>query len=254
MKRIVLVTGGFDPIHSGHIAYFDKAKRLGDFLLVGINSDNWLARKKGSAFMQISERKKIIKNLKMVDDVILFDDEDDSAKDAIRKTREIYSTDKIIFANGGDRSINNIPEMDIEDNNLEFIFGVGGSNKINSSTTILQDWKASKTNRHWGYYRILHKDGEEVKVKELAVLPGKKLSMQRHLDRAEHWFIVEGTASLYTVNKLSELELIGVFKKHEILTVQKNQWHMLSNETDNYLKIIEIQYGSKCIEEDIERM
>ena len=126
MKQIVLVTGGFDPIHSGHIAYFQEARKISDLLIVGINSDSWLARKKGSAFMQTSERKNIIENLKMVDEVILFDDEDDSAKDAIRMVRRIYPIDKIIFANGGDRTEKNIPEMDVEDENLDFVFGIGG--------------------------------------------------------------------------------------------------------------------------------
>ena len=77
MKRIVLVTGGFDPIHSGHIEYFNSAKRFGDELIVGLNSDEWLTRKKGKAFMPFKERKAIIESLKMVDKVIDFDDSDD---------------------------------------------------------------------------------------------------------------------------------------------------------------------------------
>ena len=254
MKQIVLVTGGFDPIHSGHIAYFQEARKIGDLLIVGINSDSWLARKKGSAFMQTSERKNIIENLKMVDEVILFDDEDDSAKDAIRMVRRIYPIDKIIFANGGDRTEKNIPEMDVEDENLDFVFGIGGQHKINSSSIILQDWKASKTNRQWGYYRVLHTEREEVKVKELTVAPRKKLSMQRHKYRAEHWFIVDGKATVYTFNNSPVYKLIGEFKKHEILNLPRTQWHMLTNETDQPLKIIEIQYGDRCTEEDIERM
>ena len=254
MKQIVLVTGGFDPIHSGHIAYFQEARKIGDLLIVGINSDSWLARKKGSAFMQTSERKNIIENLKMVDEVILFDDEDDSAKDAIRTVRRIYPIDKIIFANGGDRTEKNIPEMDVEDENLDFVFGIGGQHKINSSSIILQDWKASKTNRQWGYYRVLHTEREEVEVKELTVAPRKKLSMQRHKYRAEHWFIVDGKATVYTFNNSPVYNLIGEFKKHEILNLPITQWHMLANETDQPLKIIEIQYGERCTEEDIERM
>ena len=66
MNTIVLVTGGFDPIHSGHIAYFKAARKLGDKLIVGVNSDAWLNRKKGRAFMPFSERSDIIHNLKMV--------------------------------------------------------------------------------------------------------------------------------------------------------------------------------------------
>ena len=136
----------------------------------------------------------------MVDDIILCDDEDDSARDAIRMVRKIYPIEKIIFANGGDRTEKNIPEMDIEDENLNFIFGIGSQHKINSSSIILQDWKASKTNRQWGFYQMLHTKRDEVKVKEFTVAPRKKLLMQRHKDRSEHWFIVEGKASAYTFN------------------------------------------------------
>ena len=76
MKTIVLVTGGFDPIHSGHIAYFNEAKKLGNELWVGVNSDEWLVRKKGRPFMPFVERANIIKNLKMVDLVLSFDDDE----------------------------------------------------------------------------------------------------------------------------------------------------------------------------------
>ena len=88
---IVIVTGGFDPLHSGHIVYFEDAKKLGDKLIVGINSDEWLVNKKGKSFMPLSERSEIIKNLTVVDEIITFDDQDNSASDAIRKVLEITS-------------------------------------------------------------------------------------------------------------------------------------------------------------------
>jgi D-beta-D-heptose 7-phosphate kinase/D-beta-D-heptose 1-phosphate adenosyltransferase len=251
--KIVLVTGGFDPIHSGHIAYFKSARSLGDMLIVGLNSDEWLERKKGRAFMPWNERLCIVNNLQMVDEVFTFDDEDGSAKSFIRQVRAHYPDAHLIFANGGDRTANNIPEMDIVDSNLTFEFGVGGEDKKNSSSWILTEWKAPKTQRQWGYYRILHEDGKEVKVKELTVDPGKTLSMQRHQERAEHWFVVEGTANVYTLNKSSDCELIDRYTKHQTLHIPKTQWHMLANETDEPLRIVEIQYGINCIEEDIER-
>jgi D-beta-D-heptose 7-phosphate kinase/D-beta-D-heptose 1-phosphate adenosyltransferase len=253
MRTIVLVTGGFDPIHSGHIEYFKAAKKLGDLLVVGVNSDVWLTRKKGSPFMPWEERATIVSSLHDVDRVINFDDKDNSAKDAIRKAREIYPNDKIIFANGGDRTKENIPEMDIVDSNLEFLFGVGGENKMNSSSWILQEWKAPKTDRVWGYYRVLHEQGKEVKLKELTVDPGKCLSMQRHKDRGEHWFVAEGTATVYSLNRSTDVELKGTYDKFESLHISKTEWHQLCNEADDPLKIIEIQYGDNCIEDDIER-
>ena len=95
--KIVLVTGGFDPLHSGHIEYFNAAKELGDKLIVGINSDEWLARKKGQPFMPWKERAAIVANLQVIDRVINFDDSDNSAKDAIRKARSIFPNHEIML-------------------------------------------------------------------------------------------------------------------------------------------------------------
>ena len=254
MKTIVLVTGGFDPLHSGHIAYFRAAKQLGDTLVVGVNSDAWLIRKKGRAFMPWDERMAIVKNIKDVDFVLEFNDDDGSAKSAIKLARQTWPDHKIVFANGGDRTDANIPEMEFEDTNLEFAFGVGGFNKANSSSWILEEWKTPKTGRAWGYYRVLHEQGQEVKVKELTVLPKTCLSMQRHQDRAEHWFVSEGTATVYTVDQSTDMDLLGEFTRFQHIHINRHQWHKLCNETDQPLKVVEIQYGDQCIEEDIERL
>lgn len=141
MKRIVLVTGGFDPIHSGHIDYFNEAKELGDELWVGINSDEWLVRKKGKPFLPIGERAYIIRHLVMVNKVISFDDSDNSASQAIHKAMNI-GAGHIIFANGGDRTDKNSPEMEMYSNHpkVEFAFGVGGTDKKNSSSWILKNF------------------------------------------------------------------------------------------------------------------
>ena len=255
MERIVLVTGGFDPLHSGHIDLFNEAKKLGEKLVVGVNSDEWLTRKKGRPFMPFEERLKIVQNLKMVDDTMSFDDNDDSASGAIFKLQCTSAHNKkIIFANGGDRTEENIPEMKMygDSHLVEFVFGVGGDSKQNSSSWILQEWKQPKTERQWGYYRVLHEYGPNVKVKELTVEPGKKLSMQRHKHRAEHWFVSEGVASVYGLDVGSDITL-EKYGKHKSLHILKEQWHMLANETDEPLKVVEIQYGENCVEEDIER-
>ena len=138
MEKIVLATGGFDPLHSGHLAYFREARKLGDKLMVGINSDSWLERKKGKNFLPISERYEIVSSLKFVDNCILFNDEDDTAIEAIKNIKLLFPYSQIIFANGGDRTGENIPEMIFED--VIFTFGVGGNNKKNSSSRILQKW------------------------------------------------------------------------------------------------------------------
>ena len=253
MKTIVLVTGGFDPLHSGHIAYFRAAKQLGNLLVVGVNSDAWLIRKKGRAFMPWDERMTIVKNIKDVDSVLEFNDDDGSAKQAIKLARQTWPDHKIVFANGGDRTDANIPEMEFQDANLEFEFGVGGFNKANSSSWILEEWKAPKTERQWGYYRVLHEDSPHVKLKELTVDPGKKLSMQRHQFRNEHWFVTEGTAIVNTLDDDGNVKMRNFVVQNMQIYISRNEWHQLVNEKDTPLKVIEIQFGEKCVEEDIER-
>jgi cytidyltransferase-like protein len=250
MKTIVLITGGFDPLHAGHISYINAAKKLGDTLVVGVNSDDWLRRKKGREFMPSSERTNIIQNLKAVDHCILFNDTENHAIEAIRNVKLMYPGDHIIFANGGDRTAENIPEMSEPD--VEFIFGVGGEDKKNSSSWILEEWKAPKTLRQWGYYRVLH-EVPGMKVKELTVNPGKSLSMQKHHLRAEYWIVSEGSAIVNSETISGYKMPSKVLQKHEEYKVPVGEWHQLTNPFDNPVKIVEIQYGEQCIEEDIER-
>jgi len=242
---IILITGGFDPLHSGHIDYINAAAKLGR-VIAGVNSDEWLARKKGKSLLTLEERLSIIGSLKNVTMAIPFDDSDGTAKDAIRITKNFFPSNKIIFANGGDRNARNIPEMDYPHGGVEFIFGIGGESKKNSSSRILSEWKAPKTLRPWGYYRTLHTEGHEVKVKELIVDPGRSLSMQRHAKRNEYWFISEGEATVYNGEK--EITV----SKHKNFHISQGEWHQLSNKTHKPLKIIEIQFGQLCDENDIE--
>ena len=137
--KIVVASGGFDPIHEGHIYYLNKARELGDKLIVAVNSDDWLIRKKGIMFMLWKERAPIVAALRCVDSVIAMDDRDGSARDAIKQAKTLYPDCNIIFANGGDRTSNNIPEMDQSD--VEFIFGVGGDWKANSSSDVLRRYQ-----------------------------------------------------------------------------------------------------------------
>ncbi len=248
--KIVLVTGGFDPIHSGHIAYFKAAKSLGDILVVGVNSDQWLVRKKGAAFMPFQERMNIVKNIQGVDHVVEFNDDDGSANLAIKLVKQTWAGHDIIFANGGDRTKENIPEMIHTD--IEFAFGVGGENKMNSSSWILQEWKAPKTERPWGYYRILH-EVPGIKVKELTVNPGCRLSMQRHSLRSEYWIVSEGQAVVNRATPLNFELPPAVLNQHDQLHVVKQEWHQLTNPNTEPLRVVEIQYGENCVEEDIER-
>ena len=249
---VVLVTGGFDPVHSGHIEYFKDAAGRGYKLVVGLNSDEWLARKKGQPFMPFTERKAVIENLRMVDHVIAFDDTDNTACDAIQQL--LMGPDQyIIFANGGDRTNTSTPEYERFKNNprVHFVWGVGGQDKKNSSSWILENWKNSKTLRPWGWYRVLD-DKPGYKVKELVIQPGQSLSDQRHMLRNEHWYVLSGRCKI-------ALEALGVDKTYELfplsrtLDIDQYMWHRAYNDTNEPCHILEVQYGSKCIEDDIER-
>ena len=138
--KVSLVTGGFDPIHSGHISYFKRAKDLSNYLIVGLNGDPWLKRKKGQYFQSWTERADIIRHLNMVDAVISWEDADDSACGAIKKCLDIAQT--VVFCNGGDREKTNTPEVDKygENPRVQFKFGIGGSDKMNSSSWILHGY------------------------------------------------------------------------------------------------------------------
>ena len=189
--KIVVVSGGFDPIHSGHISYFNAARKLGDMLIVALNSDKWLENKKGSCFMPFLERQAVLESMTAIDSVIGFeDDEIGSCSNALIKIKDLYPSDEIIFANGGDRDSNNIPEMSIP--GINFIFSVGGDDKKNSSSWILKNWKYHSESRLWGSFSNLFV-GDNTKVKELVVESGKGTSFQKHFKRNEIWLISKGS-------------------------------------------------------------
>jgi len=252
MNKVVLVTGGFDPLHRGHVNYINSARQLGDMLIVGINSDSWLTRKKGRPFIPSTDRIPIIKNLKAVDHCFLFNDNDDSAIEAVNNAKMMYPNSMIIVANGGDRTAGNIPELKQfkDDPAVEFRFGVGGNEKENSSSWILEEWKAPKTERDWGYYRVLH-DVTTTKVKELTVMPGESLSMQRHFCRQELWHIAQGQCRVEFEDESTTWykELLT----HDEYVVPLERWHKITNPYKRPCHIIEIQFGTDCDEADIER-
>ena len=250
--KIIIVSGGFDPIHSGHIAYFKSARSLGDKLVVALNSDQWLINKKGKFFMPFDERKAIIENFADVDKVISFEDDDlGSATNALIKVKEMYPEDDIAFANGGDRNKANIPEMSVE--GIEFIFSVGGDDKKNSSSWILKKWQYYHEDRIWGSFYNLF-EGEGVKVKELIVDPGKGMSFQKHFKRHEIWLLSQGSCVVNYSKDSPENRENVTLNKFDKYIVPLGEWHQITNPFDETCRIIEIQYGEEVVEDDIERI
>jgi len=254
--KVVLVTGGFDPLHSGHIEYFKAARELGDHLVVGLNSDAWLTRKKGRPFMPMQERTTIVKELECVDEVIAFDDSDNTACLAIGQVLSTKASSwKLIFANGGDRTNTTTPEYETWGSHpdVTFAFGVGGENKANSSSWILDEWKTQKTERDWGYWRVLdHKPEQGYKVKELVIYPGKSLSDQRHFKRSEQWTILEGVCKMETEYD-NRQDVVHLDPKSRPYDIGVRVWHKASNPGTENTHILEVQRGKECVEEDIER-
>ncbi len=141
MPDIILISGGFDPIHSGHIKLINEAKKYGDVVVL-LNSDKWLRNKKGKEFLPFIERKIIMQNIKGVIDVIDFDDNDNSCIDGLKKAKQKYYNKVIKFANGGDRNDKTTPETTFcEENDIVALWGIGGNDKANSSSWILKKWK-----------------------------------------------------------------------------------------------------------------
>lgn len=250
--KLVVVSGGFDPIHSGHIAYFKSAKSHGDKLIVALNSDSWLEKKKGKFFMPFNERKAIVESIKFVDKVVSFDDDSKgSCINVLEEIKNLYPDDEIYFANGGDRDKKNIPEMSVS--GINFLFSVGGNDKKNSSSWILNKWQYYFEERQWGSFFNLF-ETKNIKVKELIVEPGKSMSFQRHFKRNEIWLVSEGSCIVSYTDAQSKKEVKQIqLDKFDHYLVPIMQWHQISNPFSSTVHLIEIQYGEDCIESDIER-
>ena len=142
-RIISIVSGGFDPIHPGHIMMMKDCLKFSNYLIVGVNSNKWLINKKGNYFMDIQHRLYVVSSLNVVNETMEFEDDDKgSANNLLIKIRNKYSNDKIIFANGGDRSDSSkILEFETaKQYNIDLKFGIGGSHKESSSSDLLERW------------------------------------------------------------------------------------------------------------------
>lgn len=133
---VVAVSGGFDPIHPGHVRMFKEAKALGDFLVVILNNDNWLQAKKKYSFMSADERKEVIESIRFVDKVVITKHPKHPTDMSV--VQELKSLKPDIFANGGDRKADNIPEYELcKKIGIKMVFNVGEGGKIQSSSLLV---------------------------------------------------------------------------------------------------------------------
>ncbi len=217
MKRIA-ISGGFDPLHPGHIAMIEEAKKYGEVHVI-LNSDEWLVRKKGFFFQPWKDRKKILEPY--TPHVHEVDDSDGTVCEALRKTKPDY------FGNGGDRVKENTPELALcEELNIESIFELGGDKYASSSALNAKQRVLTR----WGWYDVIL-DMHKLKVKMLHITAGKTVSLQRHRDRSEFFFMPNGE---------TRINLPGV-------------WHTLQAPDDSDVDVLEVQVGASA-EEDIERI
>ena len=176
---IILATGGFDPIHEGHIALFQEAAMLkmseDDKLIIGVNSNEWLIRKKSYAALSEKTRLATVSNMKGVDDALIMKDSDDSAISTIRKLLDEYPDHIVIFVNGGDRSNSEIPEAKEEwHGRVLFMDGIGGTEKLNSSSKIIE--KPRRNGKDvFDKYIDLMKNAEEIEKNHRTYWSNKKI-------------------------------------------------------------------------------
>jgi D-beta-D-heptose 7-phosphate kinase/D-beta-D-heptose 1-phosphate adenosyltransferase len=195
--RWVAVSGGFDPIHIGHVRMFQAARKLGDKLVVIINNDNWLRTKKGFAFMPEKERFELIRALPFVDKVVLTDHKKDDPDRSV--CRALEKLKPAMFANGGDRAPGKdpVPEVALcKKLGIKMTYGVGRGGKVQSSSWMIRDVSRNflRSVRPWGEFYGWDQ-GNKWKLKTIYIEPGKRLSLQYHHHRSELWTLVEGDAT-----------------------------------------------------------
>jgi len=240
-KDCVVVSGGFDPIHIGHLRMIQEASKLSSNLIVIVNSDNFLLEKKGYAFMPVEERIEILKGFSEVYRAVESIDDDKT----VCKTLAWLAQEENIkcFANGGDRKNEvDIPESGVcKKHGITMEFNVGGG-KIQSSSSLV----SGEVDKPWGSYKTFEK-GEGYLLKRMTVLPDEILSLQSHKHRSEYWFVAEGSATVECDGEIKTVE------KYESFYIPLGSKHRLSNLSKNILKVIEVQIGDILSEEDIIR-
>ena len=253
LDPIVVVSGGFDPAHEGHLALFIDAAKYGRVHVL-LNSDEWLARKKGSALLPWSTRRELLINLQAVHRVMPVEDQDDTVCQGLISLRKDYPHTKILFANGGDRKEGNTPEVAVcTSQKIDVLWNIGGEKK-NSSSSLLSKYEHKHGIRHavtrtWGQFEIVAQ-GKGWLTKILTVWPRENISFQKHLHREERWLVLEGEGEFFS----AEAGRWPV-KPSDQIHIPVNSTHWIANTGhDKDLVILETWLGDKLEESDIERI
>lgn len=248
----VAVSGGFDPLHIGHVRMLKQARKLGDKLVVILNNDNWLKNKKGFVFMAENERKEVIEMFPFVDKVVLTEHKISDPDRSVVRSLEKLMPD--VFANGGDRKPDGdpVPEEDFANQKgIKLVYNIGYGGKVQSSSWMLSRARRDSVRgvRPWGEYYEWD-SGEKWYVKTLYVGAGKRLSLQYHHKRAERWVLVEGDAYAMIGEGKSQ-------KKHQLkigvpFVVDQGTVHRLGSKKGGI--VAEVAIGSSFDEADIIRL
>jgi len=250
VARWVAVSGGFDPIHIGHIRMFQAARKLGDRLVVILNNDHWLRAKKGFVFMPQKERAELLRAFPEVDKVVITDHKKGDSDTSVNRT--LVKLRPAVFANGGDRrNPKDVLEAAIcKRYGIKMAFKVGKGGKVQSSSWMIGAARkpASRTVRPWGEYYGWD-SGRGWNLKTIYIKPNSRVSLQYHNNREEWWLLVEGDATAIVQDKKGTRSI--PLKKGEVFRVGKKQVHRLTSKRGGV--VVEVAYGD-FDENDIVRL
>jgi cytidyltransferase-like protein len=260
LDPIVVVSGGFDPVHRGHLELFKEAAEHGRVHVL-LNSDGWLARKKGAALLPFNTRREVLIQLSPIHRVHSAEDEDGTVSQGLTSLRKQYPNTKILFVNGGDRKESNTPELAIcEALQIKPLWNIGGG-KIDSSSERLQIYEQRhkekySVTRDWGEYQIIAEGLNLGAVntgwltKILTIEPRKNISFQRHFHREEQWVFLEGEGRFFSQETGGSWVSAG-----DTIRIPVGNSHWVANTSSrSNLVILETWFGDKLEESDIERI